>query len=152
VNKMANLPEISRARQWGVRLAQRRARIAETPGLVVEGQLTRLVGLTQLTRLVGLTLEAAGCVAPVGARCLVVNPDGGRFEAEVVGFAGGKLFLMPSSDIHGLMPNARVIPADNVSEVPVGEGLLGRGRVWTISGRFPTATANRFGAAERQDH
>ncbi len=88
----------------------------------------------QLTRLVGLTLEAAGCVAPVGARCLVVNPDSSQFEAEVVGFAGGKLFLMPSSNIHGLMPNARVIPTHGVSQVPVGEGLLGR--VLDGSGRF----------------
>ncbi len=116
---------MNRARHWGARLAQRRSRIVETPGLVVEGQLTRLVGLT---------LEAAGCVAPVGARCLVVNPDGGRFQAEVVGFSGGKLFLMPSSDIHGLMPNARVIPTNGVSQVPVGEGLLGR--VLDGSGRF----------------
>ena len=116
---------MNRARHWGARLAQRRSLIVETPGLVVEGQLTRLVGLT---------LEAAGCVAPVGARCLVVNPDGGRFQAEVVGFSGGKLFLMPSSDIHGLMPNARVIPTNGVSQVPVGEGLLGR--VLDGSGRF----------------
>jgi flagellum-specific ATP synthase len=122
---MASAPEMNRARHWGARLAQRRSRIVETPGLVVEGQLTRLVGLT---------LEAAGCVAPVGARCLVVNPDGGRFQAEVVGFSGGKLFLMPSSDIHGLMPNARVIPTNGVSQVPVGEGLLGR--VLDGSGRF----------------
>jgi flagellum-specific ATP synthase len=114
---MASAPEMNRAHQWGARLAQRRSRVADTPGLVVEGQLTRLVGLT---------LEAAGCVAPVGARCLVVNPDGNRFQAEVVGFSGGKLFLMPSSDIHGLMPNARVIPTGGVSQVPVGEGLLGR--------------------------
>ena len=117
--------ELNRSRQWGARLAQRRARISETPGLVVEGQLTRLVGLT---------LEAAGCVAPVGARCLVVNPDGGRFEAEVVGFSGGRLYLMPSSDIHGLMPNARVLPTADVSQAPVGEGLLGR--VLDGSGRF----------------
>ncbi|HCK80810.1 MAG TPA: flagellar protein export ATPase FliI [Candidatus Competibacter sp.] len=122
---MANAPEADRGRQWSARLAQRRARIAETPGLVVEGQLTRLVGLT---------LEAAGCVAPVGARCLVANPDGSRFEAEVVGFSGGKLFLMPSSDIHGLMPNARVVPTGGVSQVPVGDELLGR--VLDGSGRF----------------
>ncbi|MBK7543558.1 MAG: flagellar protein export ATPase FliI [Candidatus Competibacteraceae bacterium] len=122
---MANTPEAERGRQWSARLAQRRARIAETPGLVVEGQLTRLVGLT---------LEAAGCVAPVGARCLVANPDGSRFEAEVVGFSGGKLFLMPSSDIHGLMPNARVVPTGGVSQVPVGDELLGR--VLDGSGRF----------------
>ena len=116
---------MNRAHQWGARLAQRRSRVADTPGLVVEGQLTRLVVLT---------LEAAGCVAPVGARCLVVNPDGSRFQAEVVGFSGGKLFLMPSSDIHGLMPNARVIPTGGVSQVPVGEGLLGR--VLDGAGRF----------------
>ncbi len=122
---MPSASELNRSHLWGARLARRRARIAETPGLVVEGQLTRLVGLT---------LEAAGCVAPVGARCLVVNPNGDRFEAEVVGFAGGKLFLMPSSDIHGLMPNARVIPAGGGGQAPVGEGLLGR--VLDGSGRF----------------
>jgi flagellum-specific ATP synthase len=106
-------------------LAERRQRVVETPGLVVEGQLTRMVGLT---------LEAAGCVAPVGARCLVVNPNGEQVEAEVVGFAGGKLFLMPSGDIHGLMPNARVIPTGGVSQARIGEGLLGR--VLDGSGRF----------------
>ena len=67
--------------------------------------------------MVGLTLEAAGCVAPVGSRCVVAGPDGGRVEAEVVGFAGGKLFLMPSGDIHGLVPNARVIPASGASRL-----------------------------------
>lgn len=121
---MTNPLEINRASQWRARLAQRRARI-QAPKLVVEGQLTRLVGLT---------LEAAGCVAPVGGRCLVVNPDSSEFEAEVVGFAGGRLFLMPSSDIQGLMPNARVIPTSGMNQVPVGEALLGR--VLDGSGRF----------------
>lgn len=102
---------------WQTRLAQRRARLTETPRLVVEGRLTRMVGLT---------LEAAGCVAPVGARCLVVGPDGNQIEAEVVGFANDKLFLMPSGDMHGLMPHSRVLPTGGVSQVPVGEGLLGR--------------------------
>jgi len=119
------MPELNRSARWRARLAQRRARVAETPSLVVEGQLTRMVGLT---------LEAAGCVAPVGSRCLVVGPDGGRVEAEVVGFAGGKLFLMPSGDIHGLMPNSRVIPAGGASQMRMGESLLGR--VLDGAGRF----------------
>lgn len=55
--------------RWRMHLAQRRQRVTETPGLVVEGQLTRMVGLT---------LEAAGCIAPIGARCLVVNPNGAQ--------------------------------------------------------------------------
>ena len=114
---LPDAPERSRSERWRAHLAQRRARIAETPGLVVEGQLTRIVGLT---------LEAAGCVAPIGARCLVKNPDGSQVEAEVVGFAGGKLFLMPSGDTHGLTPNSRVIPTGGASQAPVGTALLGR--------------------------
>ncbi|TVR65172.1 MAG: flagellum-specific ATP synthase FliI, partial [Candidatus Competibacteraceae bacterium] len=121
----AGVPEAAGPARWRAGLARRRARIAATPALVVEGQLTRMVGLT---------LEAAGCVAPVGSRCLVMNPDGGGVEAEVVGFAGGKLFLMPSGDIHGLTPNCRVIPTGGVSQVRVGESLLGR--VLDGSGRF----------------
>lgn len=119
------MADSNRSARWQAHLAQRRLRVAETPSLVVEGQLTRMVGLT---------LEAAGCVAPVGSRCLVVSPSGGQVEAEVVGFAGGKLFLMPSGDIHGLMPNSRVIPTGGASQVRMGDGLFGR--VLDGAGRF----------------
>ncbi|MDR3323770.1 MAG: FliI/YscN family ATPase, partial [Zoogloeaceae bacterium] len=67
-------------------------------------------------------------------------------EAEVVGFAGEKLFLMPSDDIYGLSPGATVLAVeppiappkvgrqapprrraiDRAKKVPVGESLLGR--------------------------
>jgi flagellum-specific ATP synthase len=43
-----------------------------------------------------------------------------------VGFSGERLFLMPTGDIQGLMPNARVIPTSHVSRAVVGESLLGR--------------------------
>jgi len=79
-----------------------------------------------LTRMVGLTLEAVGCQAAIGARCQVVAPGIKPIETEVVGFAGDKLFLMPTGEIHGLVPNARVIPSDRVYRVPVGRQLLGR--------------------------
>ncbi len=52
-----------------------------------------------LTRMVGLTLEAVGCQAPIGARCDVVNATGERVETEVVGFAGDRLYLMPTSEV-----------------------------------------------------
>jgi len=79
-----------------------------------------------LTRMVGLTLEAIGCQAPIGARCDVVTPTGQCMETEVVGFAGEKLYLMPTSDIRGLVPNSRVIPTSHSSAVKVGPELLGR--------------------------
>jgi len=84
---------------------------------VVEGMLTRMVGLT---------LEAEGCQAPIGARCDVLTPTGKKVETEVVGFSGDKLYLMPTSDIRGLVPNSRVIPTSHSSAVNVGFQLLGR--------------------------
>ncbi len=51
-----------------------------------------------LTRMVGLTLEASGCQAAVGDVCDVLGSDGARIEAEVVGFSGDRLFLMPTGE------------------------------------------------------
>lgn len=84
--------------------------------MIVEGRLTRMVGLT---------LEADGCQAALGDRCTVAGP-GGEVEAEVVGFSGTSLYLMPIGDIHGVAPNARVIPVSRGGEVVLGEDLLGR--------------------------
>ncbi len=74
-----------------------------------------------LTRMIGLTLEAAGCQAAVGDRCDVSASDGARIEAEVVGFSGDRLYLMPTGDIHGLKPNARVIPRVGAETAAVGD-------------------------------
>jgi flagellum-specific ATP synthase len=76
--------------------------------------------------MIGLTLEASGCQAAVGERCDVLTNDGQRIEAEVVGFAQDRLFLMPTSVVHGLKPSARVIPTQRSSTVTVGPQLLGR--------------------------
>lgn len=100
-----------------------------------------------LTRMVGLTLEAEGCQAPIGARCDVVTPSGQRVETEVVGFAGEKLYLMPTSDIRGLVPNSRVIPTSHTSAVNVGPELLGRvvdGRGRPLDGNGPLHTRQRM--------
>ncbi len=80
----------------------------------------------KLTRMVGLTLEAVGIQAVIGGRCLVVPPVGEPVEAEVVGFSGEKTYLMPTGDIRGLVPNAKVIPTNKVCEAPAGMSLLGR--------------------------
>jgi flagellum-specific ATP synthase len=80
----------------------------------------------KLTRMVGLTLEAIGIQAVIGGRCLVVPPSGNSVEAEVVGFSGNKTYLMPIGDMHGLVPNAKVIPTNKVCMAPAGMALLGR--------------------------
>jgi flagellum-specific ATP synthase len=79
-----------------------------------------------LTRVVGLTLEAVGCVVSLGQRCLVAHSDGRDIEAEVVGFDGPRIFLMPLYSVEGLQPGARVVPATLAQTLLVGDGLLGR--------------------------
>lgn len=114
---MSARPEIRRGGIWRARLAAYREQAALPVRLAVEGRLTRMVGLT---------LEAVGSQAAIGARCMVVGPNDYEIEAEVVGFAGDRLFLMPIGDLQGLSANARVIPTDRVARAPVGETLLGR--------------------------
>ncbi|MFK8053587.1 MAG: flagellar protein export ATPase FliI [Woeseiaceae bacterium] len=99
------------------RLAARmkKAELAKT--LVVEGKLRRTVGLT---------LEAEGCRAALGSYCEVVSDNGRRLEAEVVGFSGDRLFLMPIEETYGIAPDARVIPASSARHIMVSDELLGR--------------------------
>ena len=80
----------------------------------------------KLKRVVGLTLEAVGCEASLGDRCWLLDEHDNRREAEVVGFAGDSLFLMPIEDLSGLSPNARVLPGGKALDAPAGRALLGR--------------------------
>lgn len=80
----------------------------------------------RLVRMVGMTLEVVGTYAPMGARCQIFNGDDEPIEAEVVGFQDNKLFLMPMGVVHGVAPNARVLPLDGGIQVGVGVGMLGR--------------------------
>ena len=106
------------AKEWAQCLKDGRENIEKTPvALKVEGRLTRMVGMT---------LEAIGCQSAIGGRCLVESVDKQFIETEVVGFSGDKLYLMPTEGIHGILPNARVIPTSGSYRVPVGTELLGR--------------------------
>jgi len=99
----------------------------------------------RLTKVTGLVMEAVGLRMAVGSTCWIELPNN-RVEAEVVGFAGDRLFLMPENDVHGLVPGARVVPVEHVRapykigeqaplrrrtadlarHLPVGDHLLGR--------------------------
>ncbi len=106
-----------RRKVWRERLGERARSANERIELVAEGTLTRVVGLA---------LEAVGCEAAMGGRCVVVGGNGRELETEVVGFSGDRLFLMPVGDVHGITPNSRVIPRPGHSEIAVGDALLGR--------------------------
>ncbi len=116
---------------WRDQLARSLRLAHELPPPPVEGQLTRMVGLT---------LEALGCQAAVGDQCEVMTSKNASIEAEVVGFAGERLYLMPTGDVHGIKPGARVVPRQGAGHVPVGPELLGRvvdGAGEPLDGRGP---------------
>lgn len=114
------------------------AAVRQVPGPLCAGRLTRVAGLV---------LETAGLRVPLGSMCSVEVGRSHRVEAEVVGFVGGRQFLMPASEVSGLEPGARVYPLDHgmaapprfgetwqmrrrsidrMRQVGVGEALLGR--------------------------
>ena len=116
---------------WKSRLARYCERVGNTQEPPVEGTLSRVVGLT---------LEATGCQAAIGSRCMVVPADAPEVEAEVVGFEGDKLYLMPIEDVQGVTPNARVVPTNRLAVARMGGALLGRvvnGRGDPLDGKGP---------------
>ncbi|MCJ8167949.1 flagellar protein export ATPase FliI [Atopomonas sediminilitoris] len=83
----------------------------------------------RLIRMVGLTLEAEGLRASVGSRCQVISDDStasAQVEAEVMGFSGDKLYLMPVGSLAGIAPGARVVPLPDAGRLPMGSAMLGR--------------------------
>lgn len=80
----------------------------------------------KLVRVVGMTLEVLGLELAIGCRCLVIGDDKRSVEAEVVGFTGSKLFLMPIEPVTGLRPGMAVFPVAYDDQVPTGMELLGR--------------------------
>ncbi|MBN8448935.1 MAG: flagellar protein export ATPase FliI [Candidatus Accumulibacter sp.] len=109
-------------------------------------QVSSLLPSGHLTRINGLVMEASGLKVPLGSSCRIIPFGGSPIEAEVVGFNGERLFLMPTEDVYGLSPGARVIALETPSQppriglppparrrsidraklVPVGDSLLGR--------------------------
>lgn len=86
------------------------------------GQLVQMAEPMQMTgrvtRVTGLLMEAVGLKLPVGAACTIGLPGGGKIEAEVVGFDQDKLFLMPQSDIEGIVPGTHIWPIESVNSLP----------------------------------
>jgi len=123
--------------EWQTFLSNCREQLAEVAPFQTSGRLTRINGLV---------MEASGLRLALGASCRIQVPGDGMVEAEVVGFAGERLYMMPTEDVYGLAPGSSVIPLeippppprigmstqpfrrafDRAKHLPVGDQLLGR--------------------------
>ena len=63
-------------------------------------------------------MEAVGVKLAVGSACTIPLANGTLIEAEVVGFENDRLFLMPQSDVEGVVPGSRVFPVEVVHSLP----------------------------------
>ncbi|MFA5172309.1 MAG: flagellar protein export ATPase FliI [Sulfuriferula sp.] len=128
----------SHTRHWQTYLQQHSQLVSTTQTIHTAGRVTRVAGLV---------MEAVGLKLPVGSACIIPLSSGAQLEAEVVGFDGDKLFLMPQSDVEGIIPGTPVFPLavsaaqlspisgtntpkrraiDRTRHLPVGAALLGR--------------------------
>jgi len=144
-------------------LDQCRIQVAATPPWQIAGRLTRINGLV---------MEATGLKLPLGAGARIQVRDNIMVEAEVVGFAGDRLFMMPTEDVYGLSPGALVLPLapipappilgeipvpqrrmpDRAKHLPVGDELLGRvvdGNGRPLDNLGPINTQNLHSLASR---
>jgi flagellum-specific ATP synthase len=63
----------------------------------------------------------------IGELCEISREDGGgSIAAEVVGFRGDRVLLMPLGEMQGIGPGSLITMTGRVAQLPVGPGLLGR--------------------------
>jgi flagellum-specific ATP synthase len=120
-----------------VDLERVRARLAAVETLVVAGKVTRASGII---------VEAALPHVAVGTACEIRVSGGRIIPAEVVGFAGPQVLLMPFGDVTGIGEGCPVVPRASAGEIPVGDALLGRvvdAGMQPIDGRGPLAFRGR---------
>ena len=83
--------------------------------------------LGRVTRVVGMTIEATGISAEIGAQCEIeIDAKHRSIDAEVIGFDGQKVVLMPVHFLDGIKAGCLVRLVHSESACSVGDALLGR--------------------------
>ena len=113
--------------------------IEQTDPLPVSGRVAQAVGIV---------IEGHGPMTSVGELCEVTREDGeGTVLAEVVGFRGDRVLLMPLGEMRGIGPGSRLLMKGRCASVPVGPQLLGRvldGLGEPLDGKGPLVTERQY--------
>ena len=93
-------------------------RLADADPIRAEGRVGQVVG----TVVEGTLPDCA-----IGQLCLILpEEDRPPLRAEVVGFQGDRVLIMPLGEMRGLKPGSRILSLRHDARVGVGPGLLGR--------------------------
>ncbi len=74
----------------------------------------------------GQTVESEGPLCSVGECCEIVDGEGGRHQAEVIGFRGKHVLAMPLRSTQGIQYGDAVLATGVTPEVAVGPAMEGR--------------------------
>src|SRR5262245_33971690 len=81
----------------------------------------------RVTELTGIIVKAVIPGVRIGDVCMIeTRSSGSQIKAEVVGFRGEEVLLMPLGAMEGIGPESEVLPMNEVLSVGVGPQLLGR--------------------------
>jgi len=80
----------------------------------------------KVSQVVGLVIEASLPGGTLGELCEIYTQIGKVIRAEIVGFRGDKVLLMPLDDLVGIAPGSRVRLSPRPLMIPVGPQLKGR--------------------------
>jgi len=80
----------------------------------------------KVVKVSGLVAEGHGPGLSVGSQCIVEGSEGSTIQAEVVGFRGKRVVIMPFGVMRGVKPGSRIVGTGKRPMVGVGEGYLGR--------------------------
>jgi flagellum-specific ATP synthase len=80
----------------------------------------------KISKIVGLTIEATGLSCNVGDVCDIQLDDARSVLAEVVGFKGNSVQLMPYQDVDGIGFGSVVVGTGDKLTIGVGDDLMGR--------------------------
>jgi len=86
-----------------------------------------IVNKGKVDKIIGLVIESTGPLSNMGDVCNIYSTNGKKsIKAEVVGFKGESVLLMPFEDINGIGPGSIVESTGDVLRIPVGDALIGR--------------------------
>ncbi len=80
----------------------------------------------RISQIIGLVIEASGLDGSLGELCSIRTKDNLTIQAEIVGFKGDKVLMMPFGEIMGISPGCPVSVSSQPMNIPVGDQLLGR--------------------------
>jgi flagellum-specific ATP synthase len=108
--------------------------------------LTPVEKIGRVAQVAGLVIESDGPNAGLGEVCKISAGGGASIHAEVVGFRGHRILLMPLGDMQHVQPGCEVVACGMASSAPAGNALIGRvldGMGRPIDGRGALAPETR---------